>query len=72
MPDYLNHPPRWLLAVYTVAIAAMWMLLSTSDYHEARKLECANRSTPAYSVEWDSVNDKCVKEKRNGTSAQNR
>jgi hypothetical protein len=70
--NYRNHPPRWLLALYAVAIAAAWLALSTSDYHEARKMECANRSTRSVLVEWDSSTDKCIKEKRNGTTAQNR
>jgi hypothetical protein len=67
-----NHPPRWLLALYGVAIAGAWVMLSTSDYQEARKMECANRSTRSTLVEWDSSTDTCKKEKRNGTTAQNR
>jgi len=70
--DYINHPPRWLLAIYFIAIAAMWLMLSTSDYREARKLECANRSSQKYHVEWDQSTDTCRKEKRNGTTQENR
>jgi hypothetical protein len=67
-----NHPPRWLLAIYFLAIAAAWVMLSSSDYNEARKLECTNRSNKNYDVTWDSSTDTCTKEKRNGSSAQNR
>ena len=72
MSDYINHPPRWLLALYFISIAAMWLMLSTSDYREARRLECANRSTTKFNVTWDQETDTCKKEKRNGTTAANR
>ena len=71
MMGYRN-PPRWLLACYAVAIAAAWIMLSSSDYNEARKLECANRSNRNFDVSWDSETDTCKKEKRNGTTSQNR
>lgn len=67
-----RNPPRWLLAVYAATVAGLWLAASTSDYNEARKLECANQSTRRVEVSWDSSTDKCVKEKRNGTTAQNR
>ena len=67
-----RNPPKWLLATYFFAIAAMWVMLSSSDYNEARKLECANRSSKGYIVTWDSSTDTCKKEVRNGTSTQNR
>lgn len=72
MSDYINHPPRWLLITYVIAIAAMWVMASNSDYQEARKLECANRSTAKFNIYWDESSDTCKKEKRNGTTAQNR
>lgn len=67
-----NHPPRWLLAIYAVAIGAAWVMLSSSDYNEARKMECANRSGVRYTVYWDQSTDTCKKELRNGTTPQNR
>ena len=66
------HPPRWLLATYVVAIAVMWAMASSSDYREARKLECANRSTAKFNVTWDEKSDTCKKERRNGTTEANR
>jgi hypothetical protein len=69
----MNRPlPRWRLALYFSAIAAMWVMLSSSDYNEARKLECANRSNRNYDVTWDSSTDTCKKEARNGTTQKNR
>ena len=67
-----RNPPKWLLATYFFAIAAMWVMLSSSDYNEARKLECANRSNKNYDVTWDSSTDTCKKELRNGTTQKNR
>ena len=71
--DRIRHPPsRKLMTFWFIAIIGLWMLASTSDYQEARKMECANRSSVKYHVEWDSKTDKCVKEKRNGTTQENR
>jgi hypothetical protein len=67
----MMHAPR-RTALYLLAILAMYGLAGTSDYAEQRKLECANRSTTAWEVSWDITTDTCTKEKRNGTTTQNR
>lgn len=71
--DRIRHPPsRKLMTFWFIAIIGLWMLASTSDYQEARKMECANRSSVKYHVEWDSKTDTCRKEKRSGITANNR
>jgi len=71
--DRIRHPPsRKLMTFWFIAIIGLWMLASTSDYQEARKMECANRSTVKFNVTWDESSDTCKKERRNGTTAANR
>ena len=65
-------PPRWLLALYAVFVITAWGLLANNDYKDQREQECLNRSTVKWNVTYDSVNDVCKKEKRNGTTNQNR
>ena len=66
----MEHPKR--TGLYLIAILAMYGLAGTSDYNEQRKLECAGRSNHAWEVSWDQSTDTCTKEKRNGTTPQNR
>lgn len=67
-----NGPSRTLCAIYFLAIAAMWLMLSTSDYADARQAECSARSNRKLNVTWDEKSDTCKKETRNGTTSQNR
>jgi hypothetical protein len=66
----MEHSKRTTL--YLVALLAMYTLASTSDYHAARERECANRSTTAWDISWDQSTDTCKKERRDGTTTQNR
>lgn len=59
-------------ALYLVAILAMFLMLSNSDYADARRAECAEKSTKTHYLEWDSKTDRCIKEKRNAQTPQNR
>ncbi len=62
-----NHPPPlWLCWVYLVGIILMLGLVGTSDYQEARKLECASKTNAKFIVTWDSQSDSCKKEPQNG------
>ena len=65
-------PSRRMQAVYLLAIAGMFLLLSNSDYADARRQECGNKSTQTHYVEWDSKTDRCIKEKRHAQTPQNR
>lgn len=66
------HPPRWLLALYAIAVFTAWGLLADNDYKDQRTQECLNRSTVKWHVTYDADNDVCKKERRNGTTDQNR
>lgn len=61
-----NHPSPLMCWIYTIAITILFCLVSTSDYTEARKLECASRTNAKYVVTWDSQSDSCKKEPQNG------
>ena len=60
------------IAAYLLALLAMYAIASNGDYNDQRKMECANRSTTAWDVSWDSASDKCIKEYRNGQTKENR
>jgi hypothetical protein len=68
----MSTPNRALTILYFIVIAAAWALLSDSDYSEARRVECGNRSSAKYLVTWNPSTDRCEKEVRNGTTSQNR
>jgi hypothetical protein len=64
----MRPPSRGMTILYLIAIAAAWVLLSTADYHDARRQECGSRSTAKYLVTWNPSTDRCEKELRNGTT----
>ena len=66
-----KSPPKSLLIIYGIAILSAFLILSNSDYADARMSECAAKSTSRHLVTWDKQADRCIKELRNGTTKKN-
>jgi hypothetical protein len=64
--------PKWRLALYVTSIAVAFLFLSNADYNDQRAAECAERSNAQFIITHNPATDRCEKEKRNGTSTQNR
>jgi len=62
----MRSPSPFMCGIYFGVILVLYGLAGGSDYDEARKLECASKTTPATLVSWDSQSDSCKKEPQNG------
>lgn len=64
----MTAPNRFMTAVYLIAIAIAWAMLSTMDYQDARREECQARSNARWTVTYDVESDTCKKEANHGTT----